>query len=444
MSASKQESRAPSEYSLRSQEYRRKEYEEKDENVVHGIYVAPRNEKFTEFIRSLVRAGGISESFILKMTTPENMEIYKQVFTTRIANPYWNYEYYEMLGDSTCNKFIVSYFFTRFPQLKTPEGIKVVARLKNNYCSKQSFHGFAKKMGFEEFVSCTLEEKKSEITMKSVLEDVFEAFIGATEVLADFHIRAHCGYIVVYELLKRLFDVLEISLDYADLFDAKTRLKELFSFCRERDPNFGTIRYDTVRVKEQFVTKAVRTVGTVDTVLFTGSDITKPDSDQKAAVGALKILEDLGFKKTEKSVYTEIKEGVKKIDYNRELQNGIVGINDLISTKPKKIGDQPYGSTRLAGYCFKRDYAAMKVYLANEKVDVNVLDSEGWSCLDLLLYGKIEPGVKDGVKMLLDRGCVSISKRIFEEYYSLYFSEQESVGVKWMQKKVGILRLRDE
>ena len=59
----------------------------------------------------------------------------------------------KQMGDLTINKFIVNYSYKRFPQLKCTEGVKVVARLRINYGSRQSFSEIAEKLGIWNYIS---------------------------------------------------------------------------------------------------------------------------------------------------------------------------------------------------------------------------------------------------------------------------------------------------
>jgi len=165
------------------------------------------------------------------------IDLYEQVFTSASVDPVKNYEMYETLGDSTANKFITWYFFKRFPQLNCPDGVEVLSRLKITYASKRSFSKIAEKLGFWPFIKHN--EPLTELRRRSLLEDVFEAFIGLTELLLDEYFMVGVGWAVCYDILKSIFDEMDVSLKYDDLVDAKSRLKELF----DKNPQLGTISY---------------------------------------------------------------------------------------------------------------------------------------------------------------------------------------------------------
>ena len=170
--------------------------------------------------------------------------------THKSINPKDNYEVFEFKGDSTANNCLVWYFADRFPELNDTECVKTLARLKINYGSKKTFYSIAEKLGLWEFISAGTEERitKTKIKVgnriqivensniinikqtkkKSLLEDSFEAFIGVIHTLIDFHVKKGFGFKICYNLIKSLYDEIDISLKHSDLYDSKTRLKEYF------------------------------------------------------------------------------------------------------------------------------------------------------------------------------------------------------------------------
>lgn len=182
--------------------------------------------EFTNLIRNILSKHGLlKKEYVDLITDRKGMNTYYQAFTSPRTSPN-NYEFYEILGDATLNKSIVWYLSRRFPQLNCPNQVKVIARLKINLVSRNVFSEFAAKLGFTPFINASPEELQ--VRKKILLEDIFEAFFGVTESLIDSKIKMGAGYQIVYNIIKSLFDEIDISLKYEDLFDAKTRLKELF------------------------------------------------------------------------------------------------------------------------------------------------------------------------------------------------------------------------
>lgn len=198
------------------------------------LYEGSRGEDFKEFIISLLKKGNLKDKYIKILTTEESMKKYEFAFTAEsLVHPENNYECYEQMGDRAASHFMASYFFRRFPQLECSAGNKVVARLGINYGAKKSFSKISSDLGFWRFITCPEngnipKRKYRETHMKDLLEDVFEAFLGCTEKLLDEAFRQGVGYAIIYDILSNIFDKIPISLEYEDLMDAKTRLKETF------------------------------------------------------------------------------------------------------------------------------------------------------------------------------------------------------------------------
>lgn len=216
---------------------------------------------------------------------------FERVFTSAKFDPTNNYEIFELVGDGVANSFLSMYFLNKFPQVQCSDGVKVLARLKINYASKRSFANIALGLGFWPYIRATEEERATE--RESLLEDVFEAFIGATAKLLDEEFTVGVGYGIAYQLLKSIFDKMTFSLEYEDLYDAKSRLKELF----DSMPALGQIKYvhnDTANPKkvEVFIVSGGKQVKYGE-----GEGRTKSDREQMASQQALDKLKQEGIER---------------------------------------------------------------------------------------------------------------------------------------------------
>ena len=266
------------------------------------IYNGSRGNDFLSTIYSVLTKGRLKTQYIHWLMSEDSLKIFNEVFTSNTANVLENYEVYEQLGDITVNKFIVWYMYKRFPQLKCAQGVKIVARLRINYCSKQSFAQIAESLGFWEFITATEEERNH--NKKPLLEDTLEAFVGAVEYIIDKHTLTGVGYAVVFDILETIFDNLQISLKYEDLYDAKTRLKELFDFLGDR---LGTIKYEDNRnIEEKITTSCVfqSTPQNHRVKIGEGSASLKADAQQRAAQKAIYFLKQQGYTKPVPEVYS--------------------------------------------------------------------------------------------------------------------------------------------
>lgn len=213
-----------------------------------------RGDEFRQFITHLLTNSKLKQHYVDLLTDSESMDVYTQVFTHISIDQEANYERFEILGDVTCNKFLVWYFSRRFPKLFSTAGVKILAELKIKYGSKIMFAPIAREQGFVPYISAIKGE--FDVSETSLCEDVFEAFIGATEFLLDTRIRMGIGYAICYNILKALFDPKHIGISYQELHPPISRLKELFDR-RETQARFGCKHTDKQKI--QYITSYLET-----------------------------------------------------------------------------------------------------------------------------------------------------------------------------------------
>ena len=262
-----------------------------------------RDAVFRSFIQSILQKGQLKQKYVDQITDDVGMALYSRAFTHQSIDAEQNYEFLEILGDVTCNKIVVWYIKDRFPVLQNTAGVKVIARLRINLVSKKNFSLLAENLGFGDFISCEKEIKEQK--GKALLEDAFEAFFGATEMLLDSVVHPGAGYGVCYRILKDIFDKLPISLKYEDLYDPITRLKETFDFYRSNIPGrqcpmvWGSMLFENTKTeKGQMVhlfqsdkmTRRKKLLSTAEAPLL-------DDAKQLAASKALAMIEKEGYRR---------------------------------------------------------------------------------------------------------------------------------------------------
>jgi hypothetical protein len=274
--------------------------------------------EFKEFICQLLALSNLKKKYINQLVTEENMRIYQSVFTHISKDPDNNYEFYEILGDVTLNKAIVWYIKERFPFLHNAAGVKIIARLRINMVSKKHFSAISEKLGFAKYIQA--EDEYHETKQQSLLEDVFEAFFGATEFLLDKIVSPGAGYGICFRLIKTILDQEPISLRYEDLYDPITRLKETFDFFRPNTPGrecpyiWGTMKFENT--KQEDGTQLVRLfqvdpsrsyhreiLGTINSPLL-------DEGKHVLCTNYLRFLEEKGFKRPIPEYYASIKDKI--------------------------------------------------------------------------------------------------------------------------------------
>lgn len=268
---------------------------------------------FQEFIYTILKRSNLKKKYLEELTNEENMRVYESVFTHFSIDPDHNYEFYEILGDVTLNKCIVWYIKDRFPMLQNAAGVKIIARLRINMVSKKNFSIISQRLGFLPFIRADDEYMTTKLT--SLLEDVFEAFFGATEFMIDRMVGNGSGYGICYRLLKTILDEEQISLRYEDLYDPITRLKETFDYYR---PNvygrycpfiWGSMRIDNFKNSDnQHVVRLCQVDGPRRKLLATKIAPLLDDGKQAVCTEYLEFLEKNGYKRPVSEYYASLQQ----------------------------------------------------------------------------------------------------------------------------------------
>lgn len=286
--------------------------------------------KFRTLIETtLSKYGQLNSKTIETILTSEydgktGLQLYGQGFTHKSIDEENNYEYFEWIGDSTANNCICWYLTHRFPKLKQPKAVKILARLKANLGSKHTFEKISEQLGFWDFISSGMDEMKKggevieyevrQRKKKDLLEDTLESFIGVTNTLLDNIIREGVGYKICYNIIKTIYDDIDISLKYTDLWDPITRLKEIFDMYCDRGlgGKFSKKNIEAVETENQndeYTTWNITVVykeGGRKYTLGSGSHAKKKEAEQRAASESIRLLNESGYTKEEDSIYKKI------------------------------------------------------------------------------------------------------------------------------------------
>lgn len=228
---------------------------------ISNLHLGSRGKDFKKMLTDIL-GKSVKPKYLSILTNKSSIKQYGKAFTSISADPLNNYEQFEQMGDVTANKFIVWYAYKRFPQLDCTEGVKIVARLRINYGAKNFFADIGEKLGFWPFISANAEsieknQKSRQNNKKDLLEDCFEAFLGCTEYILDNKFRPGVGYAIVYDILSNIFDDINMSLKYEDLYDSKTRLKELFDNFKDLGSWYYINTREKIKNEEFSVSKSI-------------------------------------------------------------------------------------------------------------------------------------------------------------------------------------------
>jgi len=263
-----------------------------------GEIVKPqRGNKFKKLIDNLLEHGGVKKKYRnLLLDDKAVITRYNDAFTSQYANPVYNYEFYEYLGDAIANSSISWYLARRFPQLCNPTNIGLLSTLYNNQKSTLIFSDISVSLGFAPFISADTNEFSPK-HQKFLYEDVFEAFFGVTAYTIDEKFGYGLGQPICYRIIEWIYDQRHISLEFADVKDAKTRLKEL----AEKHPQLARIKAFTYRPQNLndtfYITVEMRDINSGKiTEMGHGENPIKAEAEKQAAEETLHMLEQEGIK----------------------------------------------------------------------------------------------------------------------------------------------------
>lgn len=279
---------------------------------------------FKEFIAGLLSRGGVKEENMSLFFTEENLKLVQSAFTHSSFDPVDNYEMLEFFGDPVINGFVPFYIRKRFPKIQS---VKWLTKIKHNLISKKYLAHLARQQGIEKFIrfGADVKTKKgkpfkvgdvvklletksmaeisglmSVVDYLSMLEDVVEAFFGWLVIAVEDSGKSHGVAIQIsHNILASFFDNEVINIKYEEVFDAISRLKELYEsknlgyrWPNDKAYQISQIEEDKFRVDVYGWPKGDKKVtdqNKVKLATMTGYD--KDDVKQKAANVALQVLD---------------------------------------------------------------------------------------------------------------------------------------------------------
>jgi len=143
-----------------------------------------------------------------------------------------SYERLEYLGDAIIHAILAEYIFKRYGQENEGFMTKLRTKIENGHTLSE----LSKKIGLSQYIiiSRYVEKNGGRETNKNILEDAFEAFIGALYLETSFDI---CK--------KFITTLIEKEIDFAQLLHQETNFKErllqYFHLRKFMDPIYGTL-----------------------------------------------------------------------------------------------------------------------------------------------------------------------------------------------------------
>lgn len=179
--------------------------------------------------------------------------------------------------------------------------------MKINIIQTSGYSTIADELGFYDFISA---QRNSNVTdKKKLLEDVFEATFAAIELVVDRKYKRGMGFIVCYRLLSMILDKKDIRINYEEIVDARTRLKETFDLyknikvkfetrCKANDQDCTSYLYEArVNGKDKDDKDTFGPFLQVGDRTFNGKAATKAESEEMLAKKAIEYYKSIGIVK---------------------------------------------------------------------------------------------------------------------------------------------------
>ena len=205
-----------------------------------------------------------------------------------------NYERLEFIGDSIIKPILTDYITSYF--INQNEGF--LSKLRSRLEKTQFFSNLTKLLNLKDYIliSRQYEETDTRNTNLSIMEDVFEAFIGA--LYLDAKEQKDCGYAfkVIHDLIYNIFESDTFNLDLRKMSIDDNYKDKLNSFCnmnklpqpvyKLKDVQSITSKRgnNMYKYKEYTVLVIVREFEAI------GKSKTKKDAEQKAALNMLNMI----------------------------------------------------------------------------------------------------------------------------------------------------------
>lgn len=272
-----------------------------------AIYYGPRDDSFKKFLFKILEYTDVNEAYLNKYINDQTLPFFNMAFTSSSADEQHNYEPFEQMGDSTIGKFIVWSSYQQFPQLRgKSEAVEIVARMKINLGSKDNLSRIAEDLGMWNFISAS--EDMRYRSKKKLLEDVFEALIGAIEfIIHDYsdpnYSQPGLAYQLIYALLLKLFEPYGLKIDYNILVDSKNRLKGVFDQYKDKLGSEAVYKTDRVLKNGKYIYVS-KVYDAFNNFLGEGAASLKKDAEKKASEMSIVTLERNNFKKIIPNLYT--------------------------------------------------------------------------------------------------------------------------------------------
>lgn len=207
---------------------------------------------------------------------PHNIDLFEVAFTHSSYNAdantkHHDYERLEFLGDSVLGCIVSELAYKSHPDMS--QGL--LTKLKSSLVSTDALASFAREYKFNEYIKVGNSFNSDIARSNSLLEDVFEAFVGALFLDQGFQFTRKF-------LIKTLYSDIQ-SFQIEDSTDYKSRLQEAMQAEHRESVTYEIIKEEGPSHNKKFTVK----VSFDGVTLGIGEGSTKKKAEQEAAKKAL-------------------------------------------------------------------------------------------------------------------------------------------------------------
>ncbi len=208
---------------------------------------------------------------------PNDIKLFEHAFShssfvNEIKGNHVDYERIEFMGDGVLDLIVADLIYRNHPEMD--QGL--MSKLRSSLVKRESLANYARKYGFGEAILLGNGEKiNGGSNLDKILEDVFEAFIGA--------IYLDQGFERVYSIINQIFvnDIINYSID--EITDYKSRLQEYVQADTRDCVTYRVVKENGTAQNKTFIIE----VSWDNNVWGVGKGSSKKKAEQNAAKDAL-------------------------------------------------------------------------------------------------------------------------------------------------------------
>lgn len=149
-----------------------------------------------------------------------------------------SYEVLEFLGDAVIHSVIAEYLYRRYPD--KDQGF--LTKLRTKIEKGETLNKFSRKLGFDKYaiISRNIELSGGRENNTNIMEDIFEAFIGALKLETDYN---NCQSFII--------NLIDSEIDFAELINNEDNYKELLMQYYHKNGYKTTPSYQLINTIEE-------------------------------------------------------------------------------------------------------------------------------------------------------------------------------------------------